>query len=78
MIRHNGLRFHAKFRELENMQQIRVFFVTAIMSGFVTIFIVFIIYLPIRAHRIRTLSGRKNLFVRMLSKKKNNNSNEKQ
>ena len=49
-IKTNGLRFHARFIELENWQQIRVFTVTAIMSAFVIVFVVFIIsaYFKIR------------------------------
>lgn len=49
-IKTNGLRFHARFIELENWQQIRVFTVTAIMSAFVLIFVVFAIsaYFKIR------------------------------
>ena len=42
-IRNNGLRFHARFKELENRQQIRVFSVTAVMSAFVLVFVVFLI-----------------------------------
>ena len=42
-IRNHGLQFHAKFVELQNFQQIRVFSVTAIMSAFVLGFVVFII-----------------------------------
>lgn len=42
-IRVNGLKFHAKFVELENFQQIRVFSVTAIMSAFVLVFVIFLI-----------------------------------
>lgn len=42
-IRLNGLTFLAKFKDLEGIQQIRLFTVTAIMSGLFTIFIVFII-----------------------------------
>ena len=38
-----GLKFHVKFKELENMQQIRMFFLTSIMAGIFTIFIVFVI-----------------------------------
>ena len=43
-IRHNGLLFHAKFRELENIQQIRTFTVTAIGSAFVFALVVFAIF----------------------------------
>lgn len=42
-IRANGLRFHADFKELGNWQVIRLFVVTAIMSGFFIIFIGFLI-----------------------------------
>ena len=35
----NGLRFHAKFRELENMQTIRLFAVTTILGGILIIFV---------------------------------------
>lgn len=42
-IKQNGLLFHAQFKELENWQQIRVFTVTAIMSAFVFVFVVFLI-----------------------------------
>ena len=38
-----GLKFHAKFKELQNLQQIRTFSVTAIMSAFVLVFVVFLI-----------------------------------
>lgn len=41
LIRSNGLKFHVKFEELENFQSIRVFAVTAIMSSFILIFVVF-------------------------------------
>lgn len=37
----NGLTFLARFKDLEGLQQIRLFTVTAIMSGLFTIFIVF-------------------------------------
>ena len=49
-IKANGLRFHARFIELENWQQIRVFTVTAIMSAFVLVFVIFAIsgYFKIR------------------------------
>lgn len=49
-IKANGLKFHARFIELENWQQIRVFTVTTIMSAFVLIFVVFAIsaYFKIR------------------------------
>lgn len=54
-IRANGLRFHARFKELENWQEIRVFSVTAIMSAFVVIFVVFFIssYFKLKKKRIR-------------------------
>lgn len=42
-IRTNGLQFHARFLELENIQQIRVFTVTSIMAAFVIVFVVFAI-----------------------------------
>lgn len=42
-IKLDGLHFYAKFQELENIQEIRVFTVTAIMSAFVFAFVVFII-----------------------------------
>lgn len=42
-IRANGLKFHAKFSELENIQEIRVFTVTAIMSAFTLVFVLFVI-----------------------------------
>ena len=59
-IKANGLRFHARFIELENWQQIRVFTVTAIMSAFVLIFVVFAIssYFKIR-NNIRGRGGLK-------------------
>ncbi len=38
-----GLKFHAIFKELQNLQQIRTFSVTAIMSAFVLVFVVFLI-----------------------------------
>ena len=37
-IKLNGLKFHAKFKELENKQYIRVFFVTTILGGLLLIF----------------------------------------
>ena len=43
-IRQNGLFFHARFRELENIQQIRTFTVTAIGSAFVFALVVFAIF----------------------------------
>lgn len=57
-IKANGLRFHARFIELENWQQIRVFTVTAIMSAFVLIFVVFAIssYFKVRK-KIRGKGG---------------------
>ena len=39
----HGLRFHAKFKELENRQNVRLFFLTAVMSALFTIFLVFIV-----------------------------------
>lgn len=42
-IEKNGLLFHAKFKELENMQQIRLFLLTSIMAGIIIIIIVFLI-----------------------------------
>jgi len=58
-IKANGLRFHARFIELENWQQIRVFTVTAIMSAFVLVFVVFAIsaYFKIRK-KIQENGGR--------------------
>lgn len=38
-IKLNGLKFHAKFTELENKQYIRMFVVTALLSGMIMIFI---------------------------------------
>lgn len=42
-IKQHGLFFHVKFVELENRQTIRLFFLTAIMSGLFTIFIGFLV-----------------------------------
>ena len=42
-IRLYGLTFLAKFKDLEGVQQIRLFTVTAIMGGLLTIFVVFLI-----------------------------------
>ena len=39
----NGLEFHASFKELSNMQQIRLFLLTSIMAGIVIIIVVFFI-----------------------------------
>ena len=39
----NGLEFHAGFKELSNMQQIRLFLLTSIMAGIVIIIVVFFI-----------------------------------
>lgn len=52
LIKKHGLRFHAKFKELENRQQIRLFLVTAIMSGLLITFLVYVIlaYFKIRRH----------------------------
>ena len=50
-IRAHGLRFHAKFTELENRQTIRLFGVTAIMSGLLIIFITFVILLFFKLRR---------------------------
>lgn len=54
-IRQNGLLFHARFRELENIQQIRTFTVTAIGSAFVLALVVFVIsaYFKIRKKVMR-------------------------
>lgn len=51
-IRANGLRFHAKFVELQNWQSIRVFGVTAIMSGLLIVLITFIILFFFKLRRI--------------------------
>lgn len=42
-IKKDGLLFHVKFTELENRQTVRMFFLTAVMSGLFTIFIGFIV-----------------------------------
>lgn len=42
-IRENGLLFHVKFKEFQNRQTIRLFFVTAIISSLFMVFIVFIV-----------------------------------
>ena len=51
-IRNKGLFFHARYKDLENRQQIRLFGVTAIMSGFITIFVIFLIYGCVKIFRI--------------------------
>lgn len=43
LIKQNGLQFHVKFKELENRQNVRLFFLTAIMGSLFVIFIVFAI-----------------------------------
>lgn len=43
IIRDNGLTFYAKFKELENLQTVRTFFVTAIISGLLIIVLSFFI-----------------------------------
>jgi len=42
-INQNGLRFHVRFKELENRQNVRLFFLTSTMSALLTILIVFVI-----------------------------------
>ena len=42
-IKERGLYFHVKFSELENRQNVRMFFLTAIMSALFTIFIGFLV-----------------------------------
>ena len=59
-IKHHGITFHARFKELENRQSIRLFFVTAIMSALFTMFIVFIV-LGIYKARISILNYRQEL-----------------
>ena len=43
IIKEKGLFFHVKFSELENRQNVRMFFLTAIMSALFTIFIIFVV-----------------------------------
>ena len=43
VIKEKGLFFHVKFSELENRQNVRMFFLTAIMSALFTIFIIFVV-----------------------------------
>lgn len=50
-IESDGLKFHARFKELENMQQIRLFLLTSIMAGIIIIIIVFIIMSLYKIHR---------------------------
>lgn len=50
-IRANGLRFHAHFKELDNWQVIRLFVVTAIMSGLFITFIGFFILIYFKFRR---------------------------
>lgn len=42
-IKKNGLRFHAKFIEMENRQTIRIFFLTAIMCSLISLFMMFVV-----------------------------------
>lgn len=42
-IHFHGLQFHAKFPELESTQSVRLFFVSAFMSGLMVIFVTFLI-----------------------------------
>ena len=61
-IRANGLKFHARFVELENFQYIRVFFVTAIMSSIFIILITFLIlqyFKMSRAYKKRKIDKKK-------------------
>ncbi len=64
-IRNNGLRFHAQFKELENIQQIRVFSVTAIMSYFFLAFVIFCIsaFFKIKKKFNKDYSDREKAFV---------------
>ena len=50
----NGLRFHAKFKELENRQNVRLFFLTSVMAALVTIFIVFLVIAAYKVFRKKT------------------------
>lgn len=43
-IQENGLLFHAQFRELENRQSVRIFFLTALLSVNVISLIVFVFF----------------------------------
>lgn len=60
-IRADGLKFHAKFRELENIQEIRVFTVTTVMSAFTLALVIFVIsaFLKIRNKLKRKLEQEK-------------------
>ena len=64
-IKSNGLKFHVRFKELENLQQIRVFTVTAIMSAFIMAFVVFII-LAVYKIRKKILSNNKTIILSVL------------
>ncbi len=50
-IERDGLKFHARFKEVENMQQIRLFLLTSVMAGIIIIIIVFIIMSLYKIHR---------------------------
>lgn len=50
-IKQSGLNFHVEFKELEIRQQIRLFFITALLSGLITILLVFAILAVLTLNR---------------------------
>lgn len=60
-IRNDGLFFLAKFKDLEGVQQIRLFGVTAMMSGMLSIFLVFVVLYCFKIRRsLKSLKGDEN------------------
>ena len=43
IIKRNGLKFHAEFKELKNKQNARVFVLSAVMSALIALFVTFLI-----------------------------------
>ena len=50
-IKRSGLKFYVEFKELAIRQQIRLFFVTALLSGLITILLVFVVLAVVKLNR---------------------------
>ena len=59
-LKEDGIVFHAKFKDLEGLQQIRLFAITGLMGGLFTVFLFFLFLYPAKIYRQIRMSHKKN------------------